>query len=46
MALRDNDMEAVEDVYNIHKKLDETTNMLRANHIAVSMRANVFPALV
>ena len=33
VALRDNDMEAVEDVYNIHKKLDETTNMLRANHI-------------
>lgn len=33
VALRDNDMEAVEDVFNIHKKLDETTNMLRANHI-------------
>ncbi len=33
VALRDDDMEAVRDVYDIHRALDESTDMLRANHI-------------
>ncbi|MDD4337112.1 MAG: Na/Pi cotransporter family protein, partial [Firmicutes bacterium] len=33
VALRDEDMEAVGDVYDIHRTLDENTDMLRVNHI-------------
>lgn len=36
-ALRDGSAEAANDVYSIHRRLDETTDMLRANHI---MRLN------